>query len=596
MIKLKRFLMKRGLKLIAAIFLASLTAITLTTCGGGGGGSGDGGGGSSNSGGGGGGGGGTTDLMSGAVPPPDTVPQTVTMQYVTEDGTTIDIEAIEGWVIVHFDSTVSANTAENLILNNGGKIIAKVPNAGFYVAEVASGSEMSFIDKMKQESSVDFAEPDFLLSKFQYVTNPNEGVGERFYLSEIEVPLAWGLLSSKTPYKKVDIGIIDTGFYGLDKGLQDFGGRLSASQQLLQDPPENGEHGTIVTAIASAIGNNNEVGKNLGVNWNSNIYIDRGFFASINVYAIYLMVSQGVEVINISMGYTVPYGGNNGQCDFGERFFERMYIKNLVKGLNWADRNGLLDRSRFLVVIAAGNDDCDLGGDLGDIQKPDNLIIVGGSENGTISTGSNKGGLIDIAAPYKIQKYYSYGTQDYLDTPCGTDTLCGTSVSAPLVAGAAALVWAYDPNLTTSQEVIQRLKNTASGSIADFGGAGVLDVYKAIGGNPGDLIYSVTSNPSTGDDAAYSIARDSTYMYVVGEDSSTGNYQWRIEKRNLSDGQLVTGFGTNGVVTSNPSTGNDLAYSITIDSTYMYVVGADGGVNGDASGILRREALQMAHW
>ncbi len=55
--------MKRGLKLIAAIFLASLTAITLTTCGGGGGGSGDGGGGGSSGGGGsnsGGGGGGSS--------------------------------------------------------------------------------------------------------------------------------------------------------------------------------------------------------------------------------------------------------------------------------------------------------------------------------------------------------------------------------------------------------------------------------------------------------------------------------------------------------------------------------------------------------
>ena len=129
MIKLKRFFFfneKRLKTYCSHIFLASLTAITLTTCGGGGGrqrrwr-----GGGSSNSGGGGGGGGGTTDLMSGAVPPPDTVPQTVTMQYVTEDGTTIDIEAIEGWVIVHFDSTVSANTAENLILNNGGKNYCK---------------------------------------------------------------------------------------------------------------------------------------------------------------------------------------------------------------------------------------------------------------------------------------------------------------------------------------------------------------------------------------------------------------------------------------------------------------------------------------
>lgn len=55
MIKLKRLLMERGLKLFAAIFLASLTAITLTTCGGGGG-SGDGGGGGSSSGGSGGGG------------------------------------------------------------------------------------------------------------------------------------------------------------------------------------------------------------------------------------------------------------------------------------------------------------------------------------------------------------------------------------------------------------------------------------------------------------------------------------------------------------------------------------------------------------
>ncbi len=62
-------------------------------------------------------------------------------------------------------------------------------------------------------------------------------------------------------------------------------------------------------------------------------------------------------------------------------------------------------------------------------------------------------------------------------------------------------------------------------------------------------------------------------MYVVGLDNSPGGtyYQGRIEKRNLSDGQLVTGFGTGGVVTSDTGLGN----AIAIDSTYMYVAGFD---------------------
>jgi len=85
----------------------------------------------------------------------------------------------------------------------------------------------------------------------------------------------------------------------------------------------------------------------------------------------------------------------------------------------------------------------------------------------------------------------------------------------------------------------------------------------------------VTSDPSTGIDRARGIAIDSTAMYVVGYDYSPGNDQWRIEKRSLTDGGLVTGFETGGVVTGNPSTGSDAAWGIAIDSTAMYVVGYD---------------------
>jgi predicted RNA-binding protein with PUA domain len=97
----------------------------------------------------------------------------------------------------------------------------------------------------------------------------------------------------------------------------------------------------------------------------------------------------------------------------------------------------------------------------------------------------------------------------------------------------------------------------------------------------GSLVGAFTNNPSTGDDRAYGIAIDSTAMYVIGWDHSPGNDQCRIEKRSLADGSLVPAFGTGGVVTNNPSTGYDRAYGIAIDSTAMYVVGYDESpVNG----------------
>jgi hypothetical protein len=70
--------------------------------------------------------------------------------------------------------------------------------------------------------------------------------------------------------------------------------------------------------------------------------------------------------------------------------------------------------------------------------------------------------------------------------------------------------------------------------------------------NDGSLIWSVTSNPSSGSDSANSVAVDSTGIYVVGYDYAPGNYQWRIEKRNLNDGSLIWS------ITSNPSSGDDL--------------------------------------
>ncbi len=85
----------------------------------------------------------------------------------------------------------------------------------------------------------------------------------------------------------------------------------------------------------------------------------------------------------------------------------------------------------------------------------------------------------------------------------------------------------------------------------------------------GALIWSVEGEGARID----AIAIDSEYMYVVGTDSS---YQaWRIEKRRLSDGSLVSSFGNNGVIIdkSGPYVVNATASDIAIDGEFMYVVG-----------------------
>ena len=83
----------------------------------------------------------------------------------------------------------------------------------------------------------------------------------------------------------------------------------------------------------------------------------------------------------------------------------------------------------------------------------------------------------------------------------------------------------------------------------------------------------VESNPSIDDDSVYSMAVDSSYVYITGQDRSSGNDQWRIEKRDIITGALVPAFDGDGVVESNPSIGNDVIYSAAVDSDHVYVAG-----------------------
>ncbi len=177
-----------------------------------------------------------------------------------------------------------------------------------------------------------------------------------------------------------------------------------------------------------------------------------------------------------------------------------------------------------------------------------------------IATNS-AGSTISSNAPFS----FTVLSSGALVTGFGMAGVTTTNPSAQVdVANAIAIdttamyVVGYDWSPGNYQWRIEKRSLTDGGLVASFGAGGV-----------------TTTNPSAQIDVATAIAIDATAMYVVGYDTSPGNYQWRIEKRNLTDGNLVGGFGTGGVVTSNPSMGGDVATAIAIDATAMYVVGYD---------------------
>lgn len=146
---------------------------------------------------------------------------------------------------------------------------------------------------------------------------------------------------------------------------------------------------------------------------------------------------------------------------------------------------------------------------------------------------------------------------------------------------------------------IMKLSKTNGALVSGFGTGGV--ITRDLGQGNGKNDYATALFLDTTNNA----------LYIAGEDSSPSvdGTQWRIEKRNattgaLCDGSLVDGspicidgqFGSGGVVTSNPSTGNDKpsAISIDVDYGYIYISGQQNLGNDPQWRVEKRNAVTGA--
>lgn len=153
------------------------------------------------------------------------------------------------------------------------------------------------------------------------------------------------------------------------------------------------------------------------------------------------------------------------------------------------------------------------------------------------------------------------------------------ATTGALVSGfATSGVYTYNPSTSASEYANDVVSNGTNIYVVGSQNNNGEWHMKCLNATNGSQVWQQTSNPSSGSDIARAVAVDASGVYIAGSDNTPGNEQWRIEKRNLTTGALITAFGTNGVVTVNPTASIDRLNDIAVDATGLYVAGWE--VNG----------------
>jgi len=378
-------------------------------------------------------------------------------------------------------------------------------------------------------------------------TIPNDPLFPRLWgMENIGMPQVW---ESARGSRSVYVAIFDTGIDYNHPDLKDniardssgnhLGTRFSGNGEIQSGSPMDTEgHGTHVAGIIGAVGNN-EIGVT-GVNWYVsllaiNVMPDgQGYDSDIIAAIEYVLTlkedGRNILVANMSFGaWSAPLPDNSP-------------LGGAIKSLSDAG---------ILSIFAAGNDNQDINAPFGAFAgrriypasfRFEHTISVGSvNRENTRGLSSNFGiEWVDIAAP-GVNVYSTHLSDEYV-------MLSGTSMSAPHVAGAAALLFAAYPHETASQIRARLLSSARNIGVAEwFWANGILDVASAY--NAQEINVPITVNGVTIRDSALPLrlnvgARARLAAAVIPAYAPNRNVTW------LSSHPTVATVNAQGLVTA----------------------------------------------
>ncbi len=416
--------------------------------------------------------------------------------------------------------------------------------------ELANGvSVTKKIEQLQRNPVFRYVEPDFVLIPEQVATDPNfatqyglHNTGQNSGLvdADIDAVEGWPLVSDALP--PVVIAALDN---GTDTNHQDLAANIwinpgevagdgidNDSNGFIDDdkgwdfsnndrsvlPTASNTHGTHVTGIIGMVRNNGFGGAG----------------AAKNVRMMTLQIAGGATSFYSALANAVDYASLNGAkvitLSYTIDSFSQAYSDAIGRA---AARDTVYINSGGNAAINVDN----LRGILRD--RWSNVLIVASSTNlDTLSSFSNYGETVDIAAP---------GSSIYATYPNNTyATISGTSMAAPMVAAVVGQIRQVYPTLTAAQ-AIMRARMSAD-RIFNFGGI--------INGGRANLASALQADaiaPSA--PTALTVLRRSHSAIELrfgasGDDGGTGaatNYDIRVSRNPIDAGN----FGSAEKITNN---------------------------------------------
>lgn len=347
--------------------------------------------------------------------------------------------------------------AEAIAAQTGAQVLRKGP-LNYATLQIPSNLDLQkALTELKQLPGVETAAPSrlykvgeagpaFQVSSLGSVADA--GYKDQWGLDKTGVPKAWELGATG---QGITIAVIDTGVDINHPDLKDKivpGYNAITASTDLKSVRDNNGHGTHVAGIAAAARNGEGV---VGVAYDAKIMpikaMDRYGEGTDDVIAdgIVWAADHGAKIINLSLG-----------SDAQEEI--------LKEAISYARARG------SLIVAAAGNLQGDGSGTAGidyPAADPDVIAVTATDQNDKVAGFSKTGPQAVLAAPGVniLSDYWSANRSGYAYSD-------GTSMAAPLVAGAAALVWSQHPDWSAEQ-----VRAVLESSAEDLGTSGRDEAY-----------------------------------------------------------------------------------------------------------------------
>ena len=395
-------------------------------------------------------------------------------------------------VATRYDKAEAADSIED----HQGEVIEYNRLGNYFVVETPEDS-LDWAEDVDDESGVRSAEPDYELTADVLPGDPS--FGSLWGMTQISAPAAW---DTTTGSDDVVVGVIDS---GVDYTHQDLAGQMWTNgaedggapgvdddgngwaddvhgvdcRNNDGNPMDDHGHGTHVAGTIGAAANN---GAGVaGVNWDVSIMALKFLSASGSGYTsdavecLYYAINNGAHLTNNSWG-----GGGYSTA-----------LYNAINAAKSADQ---------LFVAAAGNSgaNIDSSAHYPSSYNLPNVVSVAatGTTDARASFSSYGASSVDLAAP---------GVGILSTIPGnGYDSWNGTSMAAPHVAGAAALVLAHEPSFADDYVALRNSILDGVDPVAGLSGkvatGGRLNVAAAlVASNPPP---SVTLTPAEGSTVA----------------------------------------------------------------------------------------------